>query len=322
MHSWALLVSFLLLSCVHLEQERNFILFPLSCQASINSLHGSILLTFLKLGTCKSACWSSTAAGGAIQEQTCKLKQQAEATWHCPYHSVALPLVLLRISAFPYSFSTLLLNFSGKYSGMYDPGREDDLAEMISWKICMFHTPEISCLAWGIIHGQGWLIRAAQAKHKLAGGPMHQVWDHSQNRHTGLFQELFQGSWKPVENGIEMLQSSSTRYAWVNMVAEEDGWQEEGDSVDVAAARIQWHTGSCWEPRISNYGLAGISSHLLFHLQFFLSSVLFPALSSFYVTCQGYIINIFLPVGVRNGLSELRSRFILQLASVCHNKVR
>lgn len=88
MHSWALLVSFLLLSCVHLEQERNFILFPLSCQASINSLHGSILLTFLKLGTCKSACWSSTAAGGAIQEQTCKLKQQAEATWHCPYHSL------------------------------------------------------------------------------------------------------------------------------------------------------------------------------------------------------------------------------------------
>ena len=61
---------------------------------------------------------------------------------------------------------------------------------------------------------------------------------------------------------------------------------------------------------------------LIIPFALFWLSVLFPAPSSFYVNCQGYILNIFLPVKVRNGLSKLRSGFVLQLASVCPNKVR
>lgn len=114
-------------------------------------------------------------------------------------------------------------------------------------------------------------------------------------------------SWQPVENReskcFDAGTCSSENGSW-------GGWVAGGRE----AARIQQHTGSCWESRISNYVLAGTSFHLLFHLQFFFCHVLFPALSSFYVTCQGYILNIFLPARVRNGLSELRSRFILQPA--------
>lgn len=47
-----------------------------------------------------------------------------------------------------------------------------------------------------------------------------------------------------------------------------------------------------------------------------------PLFCSFYVTCQGYRLNMFLSVRVRNGLNKLRSGFVLQPASVCPNKVR
>lgn len=60
---------------------------------------------------------------------------------------------------------------------------------------------------------------------------------------------------------------------------------------------------------------------LIISFTLFLLSVLFPATNPSYVTCQVYMLNIFLPVRVRNGLSKLRSGFVLQLASVCPNKV-
>lgn len=131
--------GFLPPSLVHLEQERSCILFPLSCQTSVNSFHGWILLTFLKLGTCKVFllklhCCRRSHSGAELQVQ---------ATSRGYHHPAALPLVLLR-SDFPHSFSTLLLSFSGKCSGLYVPGGEDDLAEIIAWKICVFHTPRIS----------------------------------------------------------------------------------------------------------------------------------------------------------------------------------
>lgn len=150
------------LLCSSWTREKFYPVPPLSCQASINSFHSSILLTFLKLGTCKVCmlkvhCCRWSHSGADLPAQATSRGYLALSISSC----CSAPTCAAQISDFLHSFSTLLLIFSGKYSGLYVPGREDDLAKLTAWEIWTFHTVRISCLASSIIHGQGWLIRAA-----------------------------------------------------------------------------------------------------------------------------------------------------------------
>lgn len=194
-------------------QERCSILFPLSCQASKNSFHGLVLLTFLTLGTCKCRkpklhCCRCSPSGADLQAQ-------AEAAWHCPCHpAVGLPLVLLRsLTSTLFSNSTLKLFW--KVLWPVCPWWR----RWCGWDNCMgnLHVPHSTDFMSGIKHHPWtWLIRAAQSKHKPVAGSMHQVWDHPQTKYPGLFQEVM----SPVENRDQ--NASMLQYQYAQVEDEED----------------------------------------------------------------------------------------------------